>query len=109
MFIWLGTRTAVRKLGPATGKCHACGSEGRLVNMQVVEQPTLYSFAIGYGIPLAEFLACDACGVQFRSRPLAGHQIGDVAIGSENWACPKCSASNSGAVYKCGACGYSLV
>lgn len=108
MFIWWGTRTDVRKLGPATGKCHACGSEGRLVNMQVVKQPTLYSFAIGYGTPLAEFLACDACGVQLCSR-LAGHQIGDVAIGSENWACPKCSASNSGAVYKCGACGYSLV
>jgi DNA-directed RNA polymerase subunit RPC12/RpoP len=77
--------------------------------MQVVKQPTLYSFAIGYGTPLAEFLACYACGAKLYSSPMAGHQTGDVAIGSENWACPKCSASNSGAVYKCGACGYSLV
>jgi hypothetical protein len=76
--------------------------------MQVVRQPTLYSFAIGYGTPLAEFLARGACGMRLCS-PLAGHQVGDVAIGCENWACPKCSASNSGAVYKCGACGYALV
>jgi hypothetical protein len=108
MFIWWGSRIEVRKLGPAAGRCQRCGTDGRLVNMQIVKQPTLYSFRLGQGTPIEEFLACEVCRVQLRG-PLVGHLMGDVAVGSENWACPKCSASNSGATYKCAACDYSLV